>query len=137
MATLPVSGDDFELITLALQSRSSDTYKLEIDRNRIRGRADGREAVRQAVYLILNVERYAYPIYSRNYGIELADLAGKPKDYAMSEMKRRITQALTQDERITGVDRWEFILNRNKVLVSFTVHTVFGELEGITEEVAI
>jgi len=137
MATLPVSGDDFELITLALQSRSSDTYKLEIDRNRIRGRADGREAVRQAVYLILNVERYAYPIYSRNYGIELADLAGKPKDYAMSEMKRRITQALTQDERITGVDQWEFILNRNKVLVSFTVHTVFGELEGITEEVAI
>jgi len=137
MATLPVSGDDFELITLALQSRSSDTYKLEIDRNRIRGRTDGREAVRQAVYLILNVERYAYPIYSRNYGIELADLAGKPKDYAMSEMKRRITQALTQDERITGVDQWEFILNRNKVLVSFTVHTVFGELEGITEEVAI
>jgi len=137
MATLPVSGDDFELITLALQSRSSDTYKLEIDRNRIRGRADGREAARQAVYLILNVERYAYPIYSRNYGIELADLAGKPKDYAMSEMKRRITQALTQDERITGVDQWEFILNRNKVLVSFTVHTVFGELEGITEEVAI
>ena len=58
----------------------------------------------QAVYLILNVERYAFPIYSRDYGSELSDLIGTPRDYAISEIKRRITEALTQDDRITSVD---------------------------------
>ena len=44
---------------------------------------DERDAVLQAVYLILNVERYAFPIYSRNYGSELSDLIGKPKDLSL------------------------------------------------------
>ena len=48
---------------------------------------DKREALRQAVYLILNVERYAYPIYSRNYGSELVDLIGQPEQVQL--MKRR------------------------------------------------
>lgn len=97
---------------------------------------DKREALRQAVYLILNVERYAYPIYSRNYGSELVDLIGQPMDYAMSEMKRRITDALMQDDRITGVDDWTFETGRKSVLVRFTVYTIYGELEA-TKEVEI
>lgn len=84
----------------------------------------------QAVYIALNVERYAYPIYSRNYGCELADLIGKPRDYAMSEMKRRITEALVQDDRITGVGGWEFETGRKSVRVSFTVNTVYGDVSA-------
>ena len=38
-------------------------HKLDIDQQRVRGTTDERDAVLQAVYLILNVERYAYPIY--------------------------------------------------------------------------
>ena len=75
------------------------------------------------------MERYAYPIYSRRYGSEFLDLIGKPKDFVMSELKRRITEALEQDERITGVDGWSFEAGRNTVLAHFTVHTIFGELD--------
>ena len=91
---------------------------------------------RKAVYLILNVERYAYPIYSRNYGSEFSDIIGKPKGYAMSEMKRRITEALLQDDRITGLSGWEFETGRKSVRASFVVHTIYGDVE-VSREVDI
>ena len=133
MATLPTTGDDLDLITFAVETQPSYTHKLDIDHDRVRGMTDEQDAVLQAVYLILNVERYAYPIYSRNYGSELSDLIGKPKDYAMSEMKRRITEALLQDDRITGADGWSFETGRSSVLVRFIVHTIYGDVSAEKE----
>lgn len=46
----------------------SRTYKLHAEINRISGWTDEQEAVAQAIYLILNIERYQYLIYSWNYG---------------------------------------------------------------------
>ena len=136
MATLPTTGENLDLINFAMVEQPSYTHKLVIDRNRVSGMTDQRDALFQAVYLILNVERYAYPIYSWRYGVELEDLIGKPKDYAMSEIKRRITEALTQDDRITSVDDWSFETGRKSVLVRFTVYTIYGDLE-VTKEVEI
>ena len=136
MATLPTTGDDLDLVSFAVETQPSYTHKLDIDRNRERGMTDEQDAVLHAVYLILKVERYAYPIYSRNYGSELSDLIGKPKDYAMSEIKRRITEALTQDDRITSLDGWEFETGRNWVRARFVVHTIYGDVSA-TKEVDI
>ena len=91
------------------------------------------DALLQAVYLILSVERYQYPIYSYNYGVELVDLIGQPKDFVMSEVKRRITEALTQDDRINSVDGWEFETGRNWVTARFTVHTIYGDVSAEKE----
>ncbi len=109
------------------------TYALDMAQNRVKGMIDGREAMAQAIYLILQVERYAYPIYSWNYGAELSGLVGKPRDYAMSELKRCISEALLQDDRILAVDGWEFAAGRKSVRVSFTAHTVYGDVEGERE----
>ena len=133
MGLLPTTGDDLNLVTFQIGTQPSFTHRLDIDQRRVRGTADERDAVLQAVYLILNVERYAYPIYSRSYGSELADLIGKPKDYAMSEMKRRITEALLQDDRITGLGDWEFETGRKSVRVSFVVHTIYGDVKASKE----
>lgn len=133
MATLPTTGDDLDLLSFAMEDQPSYTYKLDIAGERMRGMTDEKDAVLQAVYLILNVERYAYPIYSRNYGAEFVDLIGQPKDYAMSEIKRRITEALTQDDRITGVDEWEFETGRNSVRVTFVVRTIYGDVSAEKE----
>lgn len=136
MATLPTTGENLDLITFAVEEQPSYTHKLNIDRSRVIGMTDKKDALLQAIYLILNVERYAYPIYSRNYGSELTDLIGKPKDYAMSEIKRRITEALTQDDRINSVDDWTFETGKHSVTAAFTVNTIYGEVEA-TKEVEI
>lgn len=105
-------------------------HRMVLDAGRIIGMCDGIEAIKQAVYNILHVERYQYIIFSWNYGVELKDLFGKPMDYAMSEVKRRITEALTQDDRIETVDGFLFeTLGRGELHVTFTVHSIYGSFE--------
>lgn len=95
------------------------------------GFTDGYEAVKQAIFLILSTERYQYVIYSWHYGVELQALIGKPIPYVLPELKRRITEALTQDTRITGVTDFTFEVDRRNVTARFTVQTIFG---GVSTE---
>ncbi len=134
LSYLSGSAADSETVLAYTERREpGHTFKLDTERQRVRGTTDGKEAVLQAIYLMLSVERYAYQIYSRNYGVELGDLIGKPKDYAMSEIKRRITEALTQNDRITGVTDWEFEPGRKSVTVRFVVNTVYGNISAKKE----
>ena len=116
---------DFEFIELP-----TNTYKLNIEENKIYGYVDNLEAMKQAIYLILNTERYEYLIYSWNYGIELANLIGKPVLYVIAELENRISEALLQDSRIISVENFETGYKKNKVFCSFTVKTVFGEINA-------
>ncbi|APC83877.1 DUF2634 domain-containing protein [Clostridium botulinum] len=101
------------------------TYKIKD--NRIVGFIDNVEALKQAIALILNTERYEYLIYSWNYGSELSGLIGRQKDIAESEFKRRIREALSQDDRINNVDNFIFKYDKDGVEVSFTVFSIYGE----------
>lgn len=118
-----------EILEIEMEEQPSLTYCLDVDNGRIRGTADELDAVKQAAYLILNTERYDYMIYSWDYGVELKDLVGQPKEYAYSEIQRCITEALLQDDRITSVDDFEFEAKQNAVHVKFTVSTIYGNME--------
>lgn len=120
---------DNDLRSLAVEMQPSLTYGLDIEQGRIRGKVDRIEAVRQAIYLILNTERFAYLIHSWNYGVELDGLVGQPQAYALPEIKRCITEALLQDDRITAVDGFSFENGKKTVHVTFTAHSIFGNLE--------
>ena len=96
--------------------------------DRISGYIDGVEAVTQAVYLILSTERYKYIIYSWDYGVELVDLVGKPMPYVLSELPRRITEALTMDDRIDDVTDFEFTQDGKVLHTKFTVVSNVGNI---------
>ena len=116
--------------------QGSQTFYLDINRNVVFGYTDGQEAMKQAIYLALSTERYQYIIFSRNYGIELLDLYGKQMTYVLPELKRRIAEALLQDTRIKSLDDFEFKVDRNKILTTFTAVTVHGSIP-IEKAVAI
>lgn len=115
------------------QTFPSRTYNVIIEKGRISGYADDLEAVKQSAYFILSTERYKYPIYSWDYGVELVDLIGKPVPYVMSEIPRRVTEALTQDNRVQSVTDFEFTKNGKRLHVSFTVTTDCGDLHSALE----
>jgi len=133
---LPSSNNDGLKLDFEEVFQPSKTYKLDLERKQIVGYVDGKEAIKQFIYKILSTERYQYLIYSWNYGAELDKLFGQPIPYVYSEIKRLITEALTQDDRILSVDAFSFSHKRNKVFVSFTAHTIFGDIE-VTKEVTI
>ena len=118
------------------QELPSKTYKINQlkDEQRIYGNIDGIEALKQAIYLMLSVERYENIIYSWNYGIELSNLFGKDKYYVMAELERVITEALLIDDRINEVTDFEFDTNKNNVHCTFTVKSIYGDF---TEEKTI
>lgn len=112
------------------------TYNLEYDKDsQIRGYCDEEKAMRQAIYKIINTERYKYIIYSWNYGIELADLFGKPIPFVYAEIQRRIIEALLADDRIKDVYDFSFSNKGEDVTVTFTASTIYGVIEGLTKEV--
>ncbi len=104
----------------------SKTYSIDFKNHVMRGLTDGIEALKQAIFLILSIERYDYVIYSWNYGIELKDLFGKPTTYACAVLPSRIKQALMQDDRIQDVSDFVTDVEGNTVKVEFKVNSIFG-----------
>jgi hypothetical protein len=117
---------DMTIQNVKLSNQPTKTYAIVGDK--IVGMVDDVEAIRQAIYLTLSVERYEYLIYSWNYGVELKELIGKNIAFAYPEIKRRIIEALIQDDRILDVDDFTFRREEESVSVNFTVHTIYGDL---------
>ncbi|RED64676.1 DUF2634 domain-containing protein [Cohnella lupini] len=120
-------GDDFDLQSTSL------TYRFDPKSGLISGKIDGIEAVKQAVFKILQTERFQYLAYDSDYGIEMISLLGQDRRIYRSELKRRIEEALLQDERIDAVEDMEVSFQENAVLARFTVVTPIGSFQASQE----
>ena len=118
--------EDFEIV-----EQPTLTYRMDLQTKNVRGYTDKQEAMKQAIYKILLTERYAYVMYSWDYGIETLDLYGEPVSWVCPELERRIKEALLADSRITAVTDFKFDFSvKRSVHCSFTVHTIFGDIEA-------
>ena len=125
-STVGFLDQDFEI-----EEQPSQTYKMDLDGDSVRGVVDEQEAMKQTVFRILNTERYQFIIYPWYYGIETLDLYGEPVTYVCPELERRITEALIVDTRIKSVTDFEHDLSvKGVVHTSFTVHTIYGEIKA-------
>lgn len=112
------------------QVMTSMTYRWDRKNNRIQGFTDGLEAIEQAIYKILSTERYEHLIYSFKYGVELESLLGKDYLYIKSDIKRRIEEALLQDDRLERIENFKFNqgAEKDQLIISFDAVTVSGVL---------
>ena len=125
-------GLDIRDIEVTIQP--SVSYKIMLDYDFMAGKCDKIETIKQAVYKILNTDRYKYLIYSRRYGIDLKDIFGMPVNEAVRIIPERIKNALTQDDRITNVDEFTFDTSKRHIVsVEFRVHTIFGNFKAVKE----
>ncbi|MGX4583374.1 DUF2634 domain-containing protein [Paenibacillus chitinolyticus] len=131
MSTLPDSS--LPVTFGSPEPQPSRTFRIDFATKRIIGMTDGLEAIKQTVFNILSTERYEYLIHSFDYGSELAGLAGADPLMLQSELKRRVTEALTQDDRITGVSDFQFDFHDDEGLINFRVYTIYGVFDGEKE----
>ena len=118
--------ENFKIFT-----KPSKDYR--VGKENIKGFVNEKEALKQAIYVILNTERYQYEIYSWNYGFEVSDLIGEDISYVYPVLKSRITEALTQDDRVTSVESFSFSQRKNVLSVQFVVNTIYGDIEASKE----
>lgn len=122
------------LTILEEQIQPSRTYHLDLDRKRVTSMIDGSDAIIQAVKKILNTERYAYVIYSSQYGVELDRLIGQEYDFIISDIKRTLTEALLMDNRIISLENFEMEkTGLDTMEVNFLVNSIEGEINFSTE----
>ncbi len=127
-----------DLTNLEVVNQPSLTYKLDFERKRISGKIDNEEAIMQLVMKILYTERYAYVIYSSQYGVELDRLIGKDYDFIVSDLERTITEALLADDRILSIT--DFVAEQtaiDRMTVTFTVNSVVGSANINTEVIIV
>lgn len=111
------------------QEQPSLTWKLDMENKRITKMVNDIEAVKQSVFKILSTERFNYLIYSFNYGAELDGLIGSSPIFIQSELKRRITEALLQDDRITTIQNFQVSFMGENAIATFTAVSVFGNFQ--------
>ena len=102
---IPQVQDDIKQ-DFTIETLPSRTFRMNHNNLTIIGTIDEIQAVEQAVFLILNTERYEWLIHSWDYGVELHNLIGKDVEY------------------------FEFTVNKKKVLTTFTVVSIFGEINA-------
>lgn len=92
------------------------------------GEGSNLKTIEQAIHFALETGRFKYPIMGSNYGITLDDLIGTDYNYIRSEIARRITDALSTDDRIIDVNEFKFDAVGDSVNVSCVVNTVLGSV---------
>lgn len=117
---------DFEI-----ETQPSRTYALRFDGYPSAGKLDGVEAMKQAIFLALQIERFRFAIYSWNYGIELDALLGQSMTpYLQAKVAKAIEDALMADDRVLSVEQFSFTKGKRSLLVKFTVTTTEGDVES-------
>jgi len=93
------------------------------------GLCDGKEALMGWIACVLSTERYTYPIFSHEYGVEY----DHRRVMSDAQIQNAIVLALEHDDRILGVR--DFIITRKgeSVSAAFTVESVYGEFETETD----
>lgn len=123
----PSVDSSLDVSILSQEQKPSLTWKLDLNSKRIKGTIDGIEAIYQAVQKILLSERYAYRIYSWNYGAEIQFFIGKDTDYVLADIERAIKEALLQDDRIQTIENFKAnLVDKESISVSFTVVSIAG-----------
>ena len=129
MAVLPTGN----LPDVTFQQQPDLTWGIDKTTNRIRGTVTGWEAVRQAVEIILNVERFRWQIYRPYSGMQWNGLIGQDPGYVAAELQRRIQDALRMDDRVQGISNFSYTVSGDMLTASLTVNTVYGEAESSVE----
>ena len=84
MAVLP-EGVGLD-VTLQYVEKPTRTFLIDWSSKQIAGMDEGLPAMRQAVEIILQNERFRWQIYSSDFGSELESLVGEERDYIESEL---------------------------------------------------
>lgn len=133
MATLPNSAKT-AIYENENREYPTETYLVDKSTGTIKKVGGGLEAMKQAIEIILDTERYENQIYTSNFGRELKKLIGKPPEYVTSMLKRRIQEAFSSDKRILSVNDFLFDASDLGTLrCTFQVKTVYGTIPGEVE----
>lgn len=107
-------------------------YEIDFSAGKLTGRiVEGAKALAMWAYLALQIERYRFYTYSWDYGSELKNLIGYTysEEYVQTEVNRMVTECLTVNTYISGIENLEIKRENETLHISFTIITDYGKEE--------
>lgn len=107
-------------------------YGIDFNTGQLSGKiVEGYEALLVWTWLALQTSRYKYYIYSDDYGQEYETLIGSAysSELTESELERMTEECLLINPYITGIENFTCKKTEEKVTVSFSLITIFGDGE--------
>ena len=93
---------------------------------------EGNEALAVWLVKMLKTARFTYLAYSDGYGCEVYEWMGKvtKKQFAISEMRRLLTESIMTNPYIKAIDAIEFNHDQrgNRLDIEITLSTIYGKL---------
>lgn len=114
------------------EEQPSLTYRLDLDKGRIVGKADKLEAVNQAIRKAIITPRFKCLIYDNQYGSEIEEAIitkNATRAYIEAVTEGFVRDALRPDTRILSVYDFIFEFENDKAYISFKADTIFGKTE--------
>jgi hypothetical protein len=131
--------NDEELETEIEETKSPKEYEIDFATGQLTGKiVEGLAAIKVWIWLVLQTARYRYQIYSWDYGNEYEDLVGQgyTEEYIETEALRLTEDALLVNENIQSITDFSATLNNEKLTISFTANTIYGEIVISNHEVS-
>lgn len=125
--------------TLSIQENAlppAREYGIDFATGRLTGTiVEGIEAVKVWIWNCLHTERFRYPIYSWDYGVEYEQYIGQTVSDELLQADACIEteEALKVSPYITGISDFSAEFSKTKLHLTFTAETVFGNLEVNTD----
>ena len=113
---------------VVFQEYPTKTWYVNQNTGQVTGMADGYTAIKQAVEILFSVERFDWQIYTPNFGMQWNGLVGLNPDYVALEIQRRALDAISTDNRMTGIADFTYTVNGDSLTASFVVQTVYGDV---------
>lgn len=116
----------------------STTYAIDFENNRIVGKIDGIEAMKQAIIKAVLTPRFKCLIYSDEYGSEIKEELSEnnfDREFVESVIPQYVSESLENDDRVLSVGDFDINFNESVVDVAFIASTVYGDITIDFEEV--
>lgn len=113
-------------------------YGIDFKTGQLTGKiVEGKEAIQVWIWLVLQIPRYRFFIYSWDYGNEYESFIGKirSEEYIRSEAKRMTEECLLINENIQSISDFEVSKKDGILAISFTVNTIYGSISFLEEKI--
>ena len=118
---------------LGVEKINYSNRSYDLSPEKIQGFVEEIEALKQSIAKRLSTQKFDYPVYSFNYGVDWRSLLGQSPEYYRPEAKRMIEEALLQDDRIIELSNFQFEFGFISCRISFDVQSIFGNYKQEVE----
>lgn len=107
-------------------------YGVDFSTGKLTGEiVEGIDAVKVWIWNCLKTERYRFPIYSWQYGVEFEQYIGTTlsDEYIQNDCRAEIEDALKVNPYITGISDFTAEMDGTHLNITFTADTTLGSTE--------